>query len=206
MRLVSLLITLLFAGSAWAASVQRLPLGELAKRSELVFVGTVTAQQSRLVRAPHTQVFTDTEFRVEQVLKGTKTESWTLSQLGGVVGEGAEQVGQAVPGYPSFEVGERVVLFLERTQTGRLVPTGLNQGKYTISPDPKGGTPWAVRSSEGLHYVGPAPVLLAGVPNPNRLRLTQLFDVIRGLTPRGTPLRLKKPSTRQVDLATEAAR
>ena len=57
---------------------------------------------------------------------------------------------QAVPGYARFEVGERVVLFLERTMTGRLVVTGLSQGKFLLQKAESG---WiAVQALGDIHH------------------------------------------------------
>lgn len=173
---------MVLAGVAQAATVRALSPGAMADRSEVVFVATVTAQSSRWVsEARH--VVTDTTFTVEQVVKGSVPSAWVLTQLGGVVGEGAHMRGTAVPGYAHFEQGERVVLFLERTDRGRLVPTGLAQGKYRVVDE--GETQWAVRELGDLHLVGnrPAKHLLGAPQDFNRMKLADLLTIARGERP-----------------------
>ena len=172
-------------GSAEAATVRALSPGQLAERSTLIFIGTVERQASRFVSA-NNHVVTDTVFRVEQVVKGDKHQTtFSLTQLGGTVGEGRHQRATHVPGYARFTAGERVVLFLEPTTTGRLVPTGLSQGKYRLKTDRAGGETMAFRDLDGLHVVGRGPVMhLMGAPqNPNRLTLQQLLAIVRGERP-----------------------
>ncbi|MCB9546980.1 MAG: hypothetical protein H6706_14160 [Myxococcales bacterium] len=185
-------------GAASAATVLRLEPVALAERSVLIFIGTVSDQKSTLQESPR-QVFTETTFRVEQVVKGEKQATFTLRQLGGSVGEGATFFGQDVPGYARFQVGERVALFLERTDTGRLVVTGLAQGKYTLRVDPKTGETMAERDLGGLHFVGRAPdKVFAGVPDANRMTLDQLTGLVHAKRP--PALMPKVVRTRQVTL------
>lgn len=175
---------LLISTAAPAATVLRLEPGALAERSEIIFIGTVAAQASRLQTTPK-QVCTDTRFAVDEVLKGklpgAQSASFTLTQLGGVV----NGYGTQVPGYARFAVGERVMLFLERADTGRLVVTGLAQGKYTLMPDPKSGIIIAQRGLGGLHQVGNRPdkVFKNAPTNPNRMTLGQLLGVIADRKP-----------------------
>ena len=175
---------LLFASAASAATVLRLEPGALAERSELIFIATVSQQAARLQTEPR-QVFTDTVFTVDEVLKGKladgnpragQSKTYTLTQLGGAVAG----YGTQVPGYARFAVGERVMLFLERTDTGRLVVTGLAQGKYTLIDDPKSGVTIAQRGLGGLHQIGNAPdKVFANVPqNANRMTLGQLLGLV----------------------------
>lgn len=199
-------------GAASAATVQHLSLGELAERSEQVLIGTVIRQESRLERDP-VQIFTDTELAVERVLKGPREKGppLVLTQLGGTAGAGTERRTQRIAGYPEFAVGERVLVFLERTDTGRLVVTGLAQGKYTLVTDPKSGETLAVRAVHGLHYVGqrqrPQAVIEGAPVDPDRVPLGQLLDIIDGRRPRAVAPRVLGPVTPQVTLpAQENAR
>ncbi|MEZ4471216.1 MAG: hypothetical protein R3F60_10525 [bacterium] len=192
------LVVLGIGGAAVAATVLRLEPVALAERSELIFIGTVTDQKSVLQESPR-QVFTETTFQVEQVVKGEKQATFTLRQLGGTVGSGATLFGTAVPGYARFQVGERVALFLERTDTGRLVVTGLAQGKYTLKTDPKTGVVWAERDLDGLHLVGRAPEkVFAGVPDAQRMTLDQLTGLASAKRPPAAAPKVLR--TRQVTL------
>ncbi len=185
---------LLFAGTAGAATVQRLTLGQLAERSERVFIGTVAAQRAEAEIAP-VRVWTYTRFSVEETLKGPKSRDFTLRQLGGDAGRWV----QKVPGYATFAPGERVMLFLERTQTGRLVVTGLAQGKFTLRTDAKSGLVTAERNLAGLGFPGPAPRTLTGQPtDPNRMKLRDLVAIVRGGKPVPAPLVIERTPQRRL--------
>ncbi len=189
-----------FAAPALATTLLELDVPEMAQRSELVFVGRVVGQSSRLDRdAEGIRVLTDTAFAVDRVLKGEKIRDFTLTQIGGTAGEGTERRTQVVHAQAAFQVGESVVLFLERTTTGRLVPTGMEQGKYTLSP---GEPPLAVRQSykPRAAKVREARVkTFAGAPlDGDRLTLPQLEALIRGERPVPAPVRVLR--TPQVSL------
>ena len=202
---------LLFASAVSAATVLRLEPGAMAERSELIFIATVSQQGARLQAEPR-QVFTDTVFAVDEVLKGKladgnprpgEAKSFTLTQLGGAV----EGYGTQVPGYARFTVGERVMLFLERADTGRLVVTGLAQGKYTLTQDPKSGVTIAQRGLGGLHQIGNAPEkVFAHVPgNANRMTLGQLLGLVVERKPARldaafNPPKVMRPQTLQLSV------
>ncbi len=188
-------VALLLASTAGAATVERLTLGQLADRSELVFVAAVASQRSVAERAP-IRVWTETTFQIEQTLKGPKASApLVLRQLGGE----ADGYGQKVPGYATFAVGERVLVFLERTQTGRLVVTGLAQGKFRLTTDPKSGEVIAERDFAGLNFTSAPPRTLAGMPsNPNRVALRDLTAIVRGKRPTPRPLMIKRTPQRWI--------
>jgi hypothetical protein len=165
-----LLPMLLLAASAHATTLLDWGVPELTANSELVFVGTVVAQG---VRAEGSRLFTDTTFDVERAWKGRAPVALTLSQPGGVWGERHH----FVHGQAQFVVGERVVLFVERADTGALVVAGMALGKYTI----EGGV--AARRPFGLHRVE-RPLRFAGVPDEDRMPLTVLRARVHAERPR----------------------
>jgi hypothetical protein len=114
-----------------------------------------------------------------------------------------ENYGTVVPGYARFKVGERVMLFLERADTGQLVVTGLAQGKYTLTTDAKSGVVIAERDLDGLHQLGKRPArVFANVPqNPNRMTLGQLLNVVKGERPPAfNPPKVLRHSTPQLSV------
>ena len=203
--LLSVLATLLALGAANAATVEHLSTQQMVAMSELVVVAKVTAQGQRVEPAP-LQIFTETAFEVEQVLQGEKARPFLMiEQTGGVAFEGTErEVHLRVPGYPTFTVGERVVLFLERTPMGNLVICGLSQGKYTLSIDPKTGVEMATRDIHDLNLVRArrrADARFAGVPESmNHLPLHTLTRIIEGRPLVAQPVRVLGPVTEQVTL------
>lgn len=201
-------LALLLTTAAPAATVLRLEAGAMAERSSLIFIGTVAGQRSVMRTTPR-QVVTLTRFAVDEVLKGSLdgkaggqpegAQTFTLSQLGGTV----DGYTTHVPGYARFAVGERVMLFLERADTGRLVVTGLSQGKYTLTTDAKSGVVIAQRGLDGLHQVGNRPdKVFANVPaNADRMTLGQLLNlVVDRQPPSFAPPKVLRRRTRQVVL------
>lgn len=187
--------TLLLVSAAHGATVKRLTIGQLADLSERVLVGEVVERVAHDAgRADGVQIVTDIVVRVDETLKGPKAErELRFSQVGGAALVDGAMVEQVVPGYPSFAKGERVLLFMERTSTGKLVVAGLAQGKYTV--DDSG---FARRDVEGLHLVGKRPIaVFASAPqNEDALPVAELARWVRGDHVR--PLRVKRPRTKRV--------
>jgi hypothetical protein len=196
-----LALALAWCAPAGATTVPDLSVSEMATRSELIFTGRVVDQSSHLDRQvidgrTSVRVLTDTTFAVEQVLKGEKVRTFTLTQIGGTAGEGTERRTQVIWGQATFTVGESVVLFLEHADTGRWVVTGLAQGKYTLHGDLAVRGNWSAEREK----VRAARVrTLIGVSTPDRLPLNQLEALIRGERPAPTPVKVVR--TPQVEVA-----
>ena len=121
---------------ARATSVVPPTFAEMVARADLVFVGTVVGSHSewRTVGSDRV-IFTMTDFKTEEVLKGTASKVVTLQFLGGTVGD----VTLSVSGTPRFESGERVVLFVEKNGTQVCPLVGVFHGKFTVKSDGKTG-------------------------------------------------------------------
>jgi hypothetical protein len=146
-RIVFLFIlTLLCAGNVQASSVltRALSIAELAKRSDVIVLGTVSfiASDWNLNR---TAIETRIDLKVEEIFKGTIDHGKiSFHQLGGIAGEIASSVGEAA----SFEEGERVAVFLLKNNRDRLQLVGSFQGKFSILRRPEGEM--AVRRIPGV--------------------------------------------------------
>lgn len=162
-----LLPIVLLVGAAQATTLLDWGVPELTRHSELVFVGTVVAQRARV---DGQRVFTDTTFEIEAAWKGATPVALTLTQPGGVW-KGRHHV---VHGQAAFAVGERVVVFVERADTGALVVAGMALGKYTV----RDGI--AARRPFGLERVD-RPLRFAGVPAEDRMSLEVLHARVRDL-------------------------
>jgi len=103
----------------------KITLEQLANGSDFILVGTVTNV------APYEQgdknIFTQVTLSVELTLKGKTGRELVIKVPGGVVG-GLEMM---VTDNPSFQSGERVVVFLNNSQ-GIFTVFGGFQGKFTI--------------------------------------------------------------------------
>lgn len=207
---VALALLLVGSGAATATTMLDLSVSELSERSDLVFIGTVTHvkmvqvnEAPTLAQQPVLKVRTDVTFEVERVLKGkVQRATFELSQWGGTAGEGRARITQVVHGYPSFEAGERVVLFVETADTGVRVVTGLSQGKYRISKAAD-GSEWAERGGDDhghtvQHRLKPDAVLLGAPESATRMQLGQLEALVRGDRPARLPVKLIRPTARIV--------
>lgn len=97
------------ASAARATVVVAVSLADQVQRSELVARATVVSQQSAWA-ADRTTIYTWTELRVTDRIKGNAPSTLVLRQMGGV----AEGMAMAVPGDGHLVVGEDVVLLLHR--------------------------------------------------------------------------------------------
>jgi len=107
---------------------------DLIEISELIVTGTVVDISDGFENGvPYTEVTVN----VEESLKGNVPDVYTFRQFGLLeprsVGNGLRFVGVSPDGWPKFEVGEEVLLFLykEAAKTRLRTTVGLFQGKFT---------------------------------------------------------------------------
>jgi cell division septation protein DedD len=117
----------MLAAEATATIFIPMPVEDLAASSEVVVIGTV--KQLTGVRSRRGEIVTLVQLTVEQVLKGAVVDPViTLKEDGGEVG-GEREV---IFGVPSFQLGERVLLFLTVRPDGSLRTNHLSLGKFHI--------------------------------------------------------------------------
>lgn len=114
------------AGRIAAAIGAPVPVEDLAKRADTVVHGKVDALGC--TRDPAGRIFTRVELDVAEVWKGKPAGRFTLVLAGGILG--ARKV--AVLGGPEYRLGEEVVVFTARNQSGEPVTLDLAQGKFTV--------------------------------------------------------------------------
>lgn len=118
-------------GSAGATSMVRLSTEQMTDASDLIVRGEIVEVWTEV--DDRGAVWTRAQVLVDDVLKGdAATEAVVIDQLGGTWGG----VTTAVQGAARFDVGEETVLFLDQLASGRLVPVGMYQGKFTVRLDP----------------------------------------------------------------------
>jgi hypothetical protein len=140
-----ILILLCFANVQASSLVTRaLSIAELAKRSDVIVLGTVISIASDW-NFDRTAIETSIDLKVEEIFKGRAEHGKIIfHQLGGVVGEIASSVGEAAP----FKEGERVAVFLFKNKRDRLQLVGFFQGKFAVERRPEGQM--AVRRIPGV--------------------------------------------------------
>jgi hypothetical protein len=113
-----------------ATTIEPRTVEELTRDSSDVLVGT--AGTPRCVwNAAHTIIYTVTNVQIEQALKGKKSGSIVVTQMGGTL----DGVHTKVAGVRQFQTGERDALFLRPSvdMPGTYVITGLMQGRFAIT-------------------------------------------------------------------------
>ena len=139
----SAVITLLLGSTAFATSVVKMSLRDLAKNSDSIVLARVEDQSARY--DANKEIYTYITLRVLDPVKGSmKAEHGknavpdqliTIRQIGGVVGS----IASIVPGMPKFVKGEEVVVFLSKKDSaGYPWVMGLQQGKYSVVTDDQG--------------------------------------------------------------------
>lgn len=180
---VSCLLAL--AGTAGAASVRPLPLGEIIDTATVAFQGTCIANRTEREEATNL-VVTYTTFAVKDVLKGTVPGTYVIKQIGGEMPEG--ELSYRVDGVPTFVVGEDYVVLLAGVSTaGFSSPIGLAQGKFTVQRDASGAKVSNGRDFREMTAGMPGVVLpeatakgLGAVPAPVRqLGLEEFKQLVR---------------------------
>jgi hypothetical protein len=113
--------------SATASLVRAMGLAELTAAADKVVVGDVAKVESQWDR-DHRNIYTTIEIAVQESWKGTAPANGRIlvRQPGGTVGE----IEMTVIGMPTFSVGERAVLFLEKASV-----VGMGQGKRPMRWD-----------------------------------------------------------------------
>ena len=165
-------VGLLALGSpALASTVLRLTNAELVKRAEVIVHGKCTGAVPRA--GEDDQVVTDVTLSVSAFLKAPQNrdadgkpveapKTFTFTTLGGRLADR----GFAISGFPTFEAGEEVVLFLDvvHPKTKCRTVVGLSQGKFTVKADAATGTRLVTRDLGGVQLVDEAgkPVAVDG--------------------------------------------
>lgn len=148
-------LVMVSAVSVWvqdgfATTVAEVPFEAQSRTADRVFVGTVTAVESRHNPVAPRYFETRVELHVEEPVAGGVPERVSLRLSGGQIGN----IKQAIDDMPEFRVGERYVVFLEQDREPRLISpiVGFNQGLYRVVRD---GDRSVVRDRRG-HPLAPA--------------------------------------------------
>ncbi|HEY2379777.1 MAG TPA: hypothetical protein VGK48_01225 [Terriglobia bacterium] len=118
---------LLFTGSLYATTVQRLSLEDLVRRAHTIVAGRVV--NSRTYWSTNRRlIYTNYTIQVDETIKGQSSRSIEVTTIGGKIGD----VELHVAGMPSFQSGETAVVFVEQS-AGFQTVLGLGQGKFTVT-------------------------------------------------------------------------
>jgi hypothetical protein len=129
-----LAVTLLAPSTLLGATQQPRSLKQLIHTADVIVRGSVQS----ITPGPHKEedAFSATVvISVREQWKGTRLSSLRLIQSQGTRGG----ITQAVPGLPTFLVGEEVILFVVQEGRGQYHVLGGKQGKFSIQTDPQSG-------------------------------------------------------------------
>jgi hypothetical protein len=157
--------------SATGATVKRMDIATLTHEAKDVVIGKVTKVESNWATDRH-QIMTQITVDVSESFKGVSSGTIQISQIGGVVGDVRATAG----GFPTFEEGKDVLLFLNDNPAGIIPTVGLGQGKYDILTDPQTGVKTVVNDLSGIEYLNNTSNVKA---KSQRLTLNELTDQIR---------------------------
>ena len=137
LRCLFLLGLSLFAGSpAGATTVEPPDFSKLVARASSVFRGEVVGLRSELVtRGAERAIFAHVTFRITDVIRGASLPAEvTLEFLGGTVGD----LSLEVAGMPTFELGAREIVFVERGGQQICPLVAMAYGRYRVLRDAAG--------------------------------------------------------------------
>ena len=178
----SILLLVLGGGAIHATTYVPVTFDELVTKADVIFVGEVTdVRPVALQTREGTLIQTRVVFRVLDPIAGTSSALEVFEFLGGEVGG----VRMAIPGMPTFAIGDRRLMFARRDRSINPI-VGFTQGLFQITRDSGGtdrvllldGTPLerpdllGTRSPAGR--IGAIPVTLASL----RTRVTAVL--VRG--------------------------
>ncbi len=109
---------------------------ELVGDADLIFQGTVTNVRSEYVgEGGQRHIQSYVTFKVEDAIKGAPGASYTISMLGGTVGDRTMRVADA----PTFKIGDRDILFVEHNGEQFIPLVGIMHGRFRIQHEQQTG-------------------------------------------------------------------
>ena len=125
----------LISASAMATTVIAPTWDQLVGQAQLIFQGTVTDVQSRWEgEGKNHHIQTYVTFKVDDQIKGKAGESYTISMLGGTVGDHTMEVTDG----PKFKTGDRDILFVENNGSQFIPLVGIMHGRFRVQRDNAG--------------------------------------------------------------------
>lgn len=133
--LAALALLALGSNAAMAKTIRKHNLVELMSHSDSIVVGTVTNKTDGFQGGlPYTEI----TLNVGRSIKGDHGRTFSFRQFGLIepraTGDGRVNLMVTPSGWPTYAVGEQVVLFLHKpaSKTGLQTTAALTQGKFTI--------------------------------------------------------------------------
>jgi hypothetical protein len=126
-------LVVLATGLAGATTLVKMGFGDLARDANYVVVGTVTGVEGEWDPG-FNFIHSNVTLEVERSLQGRAPRTLVVRTPGGRIGS----EGQVAEGMATFEVGERVLVFLTTWEDGVGKVLGYEQGKSRVTSDAQG--------------------------------------------------------------------
>jgi hypothetical protein len=124
-----MVLAIVFVATCFSTSIVPRSIEQMTRDSSDVLIGN--AGTSRVVwNANHTMIYTLTPVQIERALKGNRSGTVTVAQMGGTL----DGITTKVSGVRHFHAHERSALFLRPSvdMPGAFVVSSMIQGHYTI--------------------------------------------------------------------------
>jgi hypothetical protein len=150
----------LLCAVAAATTLERMTVEQMTRASQLVVRAKCRGNSTGWDAG---EIWTFSEFQVEDAWKGAAPANLTVRLLGGRAGD----LASSVSGVPRFRSGEEVVLFLEPTRKGDFSVVSWVQGTFRIRRNSRTGEEWAAQDTADFMVAGaggkhPQPAALWG--------------------------------------------
>ena len=179
---ISVLLLVVLLPLARGTSVVPPSFAELVGDADAIYRGRISAVESRWVPRGDGQgnvIKTFVTLAVERVLKGGEQASVTLELLGGTVGSDSMRVS----GMPTYKVGEREIVFVQKNGVQFCPLVALMHGRYRVLKDDATSREHVARD-DGLPLTAVAEVESPMVPLPEPVRAATAASArSRALTP-----------------------
>lgn len=156
--LVSFIWLVAAQGTAHAKNMQPQNLKDLLTHTDSILVGTVAKKSDGFQDGlPYTEI----TINVRQSILGTHGKRYTFRQFGLMAprptGDGRINLMVTPAGWPTYAVGEQVMLFLHKpaANTGFQTTAGLTEGKFTIRGDRIANGTGNATLFTGVRFQGP---------------------------------------------------
>lgn len=118
--------------SAFGTSVIPPTFDQLVQQAQLIFEGTVVGVRSYWTgEGAQRHIASDVTFVIDDPVKGEPGRGYTLTMVGGTVGDETLQVADA----PQFKPGDHDILFVENNGSQFIPLVGIMHGRYRIQQD-----------------------------------------------------------------------
>ena len=137
------------AGLAHATTLMRMSITKLSRAARAIVRARCVANETRWDAG---EIFTFTNFEVEEIWKGSPPARIIVRLIGGHAGN----LTSTVSGVPRFTPGEEVVLFLEQTSAGDYSVVSWVQGTFRIERDESTGGETITQETAAFPVFDPA--------------------------------------------------